>query len=425
MSPRANVSDPGEGGGYVDRKGEFLVRYKEIAEETMKPKSPDSPFKESLRVAFGVEGEDGTVSLSVQIEDPRDDLWGFVSDPDAAPMDDEAALRAFVEREIVKDPVTVYVSGFIQSRQAPVGPHVFERVIRIFRYQTTGRDGKPNPRLGMVAVTAEGLTASWTCPEPAMSDNRKGDGPAGDRIGPISADVHAFQYLQMFGLNWDRMKAELEDEGAALWPGHWDANGDPVPSLFPDLNDPWQGFLDMIERHGPRRVKMEIERHPQYGLGPKRLGKGLVKMTEIEGGGGLSPEFEREKAVFLEVWDNLTKVLLGKDDARFLAGGKFTDEGKEIAKSVLAPLVRRWPEGMRKHRADGSPEIHLPPTEVTWKLNALVAANVTAEKLMRMSEEERFVTVSLTDPASLLAWAEGAVPEWSGAGKEESEGELL
>jgi len=192
MSPRADVRQPGEGGGtFVDRKGEFVVQYQGIAEETMKPKSPDSPFKESLRVTFGIKGDNDAVSLGVAIEDPADDLWGFVPDPDAAPANDASALRAFIEANVVKEPVEVYVSGFIQSRVATEGAHTFERIIRIYQY-TRRRDGQS--RIGMVAVTGDGQTTSWTCPEP-LFEKRMENTHDQDYIGPLSADVYAFQFV--------------------------------------------------------------------------------------------------------------------------------------------------------------------------------------------------------------------------------------
>ena len=119
MSPTADVRGPGEGGTFTDLKGNFMVHYQEIAQDTMKPKSPDSPFRESLRVVFTIQGKDETVNLGVAIESPSDGLLGFVPDPSAAPVNDEAALRKFIETNITYEPVEVYVSGFIRSRVAP------------------------------------------------------------------------------------------------------------------------------------------------------------------------------------------------------------------------------------------------------------------------------------------------------------------
>lgn len=406
----------------MDRKGEFVVQYQGIAEETMKPKSPDSPFKESLRVVFGIKGEgEETVSLGIAIEDPADDLWGFVPDPDAAPANDEAALRRFVEANMVKEPVTVYVSGFVQSRVATEGTHTFERIIRIYQY-TRQRDGQA--RIGMVAVTRDGETTSWTCPEPQF-DKRQGETSDGDYIGPLSADVHAFQYLQMFGLDWERLENEDLANAKAFWPGHYDKDGKPVHPLFPDIMNPWPGFLRITDGHGWKRVRMEIERHPTYGLGPKQLGKGLVKMIAVEGDAAASAEFEREKTLFLELWDNATKAVLSKPDARFIAGGNLTEDGKAVALATLVPIIRAYPAAALKKKPDGDPAVVLPPTADTWALDGLVCANFTAERLLALEAEALFNVVNLGEPAGLLAWAVETVPEWATVGQRQSEGEVL
>lgn len=405
MSPVADVRQPGEGGSYQDRKGNFTVTYKEIAAETMKPKSADSPFRESLRVVFTIEGNQ-TISLSVTIEEPAPDLWGFVPDPESAPTN-EAQLRAFIEANIVRDPVDVYASGFIQSRIAPEGTHTFTKIVRIYQYTNKAGDHK----LGMVASTEDGLTASWNCPEPKF-DKVQGETPDGDRIGPLSPDVYAFQYLQMFGLDWKRMEAEDLANAKAYWPGHYDASGKLITPLFPDLANPWPGFLAMIDQHGRKSVKLEIENDKQYGLGPKRLSKGLVKMVEVDA--STNVEFDRELAYFYEQWDNLAKVVLAKDDARFVAGGKLTDDGKAVAVGILKPLVQAHPHLLKSPQmVDGKPVVTFPPTSKSWHLDGLVAVNFAAEKLMKLGPDEMFTVVNLTDPVSLLAWAAANVPELS------------
>jgi len=433
MSPIADVKESGEGGTFVDRKGNFMVRYKEIAQETMKPKSPDSSFRESLRVVFSISGEtDQTVSLSVTIEEPEPDLLGFIQEEAGTPpASNETALRQFIEANIIREPILVYVSGFIQSRQAPVGTHVFTRIIRIYQYNRRS-DGQA--RLGMVAMTKDGLTTSWTMPEPNLIKEKNHNGvrgPGGDYIG-LGPDPHAFQYLQMFGLDWERMKKEDLANAKAYWPGHVEGDQDfPVPSLFPSIENPWPAFLEITKRHGWKPVKMEIIDHPQYGVGPRHLAKGLVKMIEVDGGGG-NAEFEREKLLFLELWENLTKVLLGKDSARFLAGLDLTDDGLAVAVSVLVPLVRAYPDAVKVKKPDGTPAVNLPPVPETWNLNGLVCANFTAERLMALSEAERF-EIGLHEsglghpstPEHVLAWAAENVPEWAAAGYTEEGGVTL
>ena len=139
--PRADVGNESTStsGG---KKGEFKVKFDHIADEVMRPKSADSPFRDSLRVVFGLVGaESETVSLGVTIEDPIDDLWGFMPDPEKAPVHDEYALRQFVEANVIREPIDVYVNGFIRSRLAPEGEHTFERIIGIWRY--SNNEGAP------------------------------------------------------------------------------------------------------------------------------------------------------------------------------------------------------------------------------------------------------------------------------------------
>ena len=421
MSPRADVREEGEGGSYQDHKGEFVVEFKDIAEKTMKPKDSDSPFKESLRVTFTIKGAEDTVSLGVSIEDPAADLLGFVPDPTEAPVNNEVALRQFIETNAYREPLTVYVGGFIRSRLALEGIHTFTRITNIIQYN---RKSDGQVRLIMVATTNDGLTVSWNCPEPQFK-REKQEVPDDDYIGPLSADAYAFQYLQMFGLDWGRMTNEDLRTAEAYWPGHYDKDGEPITPLFPDRANPWRGFLDITARHGWKPVKMEIERHKQYGLGPKRIAKGLVKMVEVDSAD--NAEFEREKLVFLELWDNLTKVILNKDTDRFMAAGKLTDEGRTIALHILVPLLNRWPEGILKTKEDGTPAVHLPPTADTWNPNALVAACKTAEAIMGMDEEDRFLHVSLTDGGkNIVGWAEKNLADWwDGSGHTENEAEVL
>ena len=424
MSPRADVQEPGEGGSYQDHKGEFVVLYQDIAEETMKPKSPDSPFKESLRVAYNIKGTEDTVSLGVSIESPAADLLGFVPDPNEAPVNNETALRQFIQGSAYREPLTVYVGGFIRSRLALEGTHTFTSIANVIQYN---RQSDGQVRLVMVAATADGLTTSWTCPEPQFKKT-KGETPDSEDeyIGPLSPDSYAFQYLQMFGLDWEQMQKDLRN-AEAYWPGHYDTNGNPITPLFPDQSNPWNGFLAITARHGWKPVKMTVERHKQFGLGPKRIAKGLVKMVEVDAGSSMNAEFEREKLVFLELWDNLTKVVLADDNTRFMAAGKLTDEGRTIASGILVPLLHRWPEGILKQKDDGSPAVHLPPTPDTWNINALVAASKTAEAIMGMDEEGRFLHVSLTDGGkNVVSWAELNLAEWwDGSGHTDSEAEVL
>ena len=403
------------------KKGEFKVRFKDIAEKTMQPKSPDSPFKESLRVEFGIEGAgDDAVSLGVQIEDPADDLWGFVDDPGAAPTDNETALRKFIEQHVIRDPVDVYVNQFIRSRLAPEGTHTFERLLGIWTYSNDS-----GPRIGMTAVTADGLTATWSCKDPRLTKEIGTKGPEGDYIGDdkaLNPNQYVFIYLQNFGLDWEQLQEKLRT-AEAYWPRITDMELGVKP-LFSDFDNPWPDFLAMIDKWNP--VKMTIERHPQYGLGPKRVGQfPIVKMTPIERDESASAEFEHEKVLFLELWDNVTKAVMSKPDARFIAGGALTDDGKSVALVTLVPIIRTYPAAALKKKPDGDPAVVLPPTPDTWPLDALVCANFTAERLLALDQEDLFRVVNLSDTRGLMAWAEKAVPEWATVGQEQAEAEVL
>ena len=118
--------------------------------------------------------------------------------------------------------------------------------------------------------------------------------------------------------------------------------------------------------------------------------------------------------MFLELWDNLTKIITGKDEARFMAGGRFTDEGRDVALSVLKPLVLTYPNAVTGTKADGTPEIVLPPNADTWTLDGLVCANFTAERLFKLTEQERFDLVNLSDHtgAKIVEWAAENVPDF-------------
>lgn len=413
--PRADVGTEQTSMSGERKKGEFKVKYTDIAEKTMKPKSPDSQFRESLRVTFDIVGkEDDTVSLGVVVEEPANDLRGFVGNPTAAPKDSETALRQFIETNIVREPVEVYVNGFIRSRLALEGTHVFEKIIAIYPYD------KGQPRIGMTAITKDGLTTNWNCKDPQLRKERGERNPDSDYIGgdgELNPNQFAFVYLQAFGLNWEKMKQEDLPDAAAYWPGHYDKDGVPIEPLFPSLENPWPGFLDIIERHGGNPVKIDVVRDDTYGLGPPRVGQfPHVKMTPIERED--NAEFGREKALFLELWDNLTKVTLSNDAARFVAGGDFTEDGKAVALATLVPLVRAYPAAVTQKKPDGTPAVY-PPSPETWTLDGLVAANFTAERLLKLGTEDLFNCVHLNDKEAknLLAWAAENVTEWADVGQ--------
>ena len=276
------------------------------------------------------------------------------------------------------------------------------------------------------------MTTTWNCKEPQLEKRRGQRGPDDDYIGPksqLNPNQRVFEYLTNFGLKWNNLEQDLQT-AEAYWPGHADNQDIPIPALFRDIENPWPSFLEMIDRHGTGNpVKMEIVRHETYGLGPKRTGQfPIVKMIPIEREGGIdvsAEEFKKEAILFGELWDNLTKVVFAKDDARFMVGGKFTEDGRALAVAVLVPLVHTYPDAVKLKKPDGSPRIDLPPEPNGWTLNGLVCANLTAERLMKLDEEERFNVVDLKEADNLLTWAAEAVPEWEGAGDDGEGGETL
>ncbi len=229
----------------------------------------------------------------------------------------------------------------------------------------------------------------------------------------------------VFIVDTENYAGNFERELCGYVTGHYDEQGSPITPLFPDRANPWNGFLAITARHGWKSVKMTVERHKTYGLGPTRIAKGLVKMVEVDSAD--NAEFKAEKGVFLQLWTNLAKVVLADDNARFIAGTKLTDEGRTIAVNVLVPLLNHWPDGILKKKDDGSPAIHLPPTPNTWNINAMVAANKTAEAIMGLDEEDRFLHVSLTDGGkNVVSWAEKNLAEWwGGSGHTDDEAEVL
>ena len=121
--------------------------------------------------------------------------------------------------------------------------------------------------------------------------------------------------------------------------------------------------------------------------------------------------FREEKESTLELWDNLTKVLLEDDEARFVAAtGKPTKQGARIVKGVMVPLVREYPELVVK-RVKGKPVASFPIKREDWRTNGLVVLGWTAERLLGLDYEEIAKVADLEDPEPLLEWAKEHVPE--------------
>jgi len=423
--PQASMGN--EGDRRTGKRGQFKVQFQEISEKVMRAKTADSNFPDSLRAVYKIVGSDGTVSLSVPINDPASRLLGFCEEPENAPTN-EKELRAYISAFAIYDPIHVYVKNdFISSRLALEGEHTFVRITSIWPYQNK----KPEDRLMFIGVTADGFTTSWNSKDPHLQ-YRIGDTPDQDWIGDEGAfhqGKTAFQYLQAFGLSWAKLKDDIEN-AAALWPGHYDGDGRPIEPLFPNTENPWPGFLEIIKRHGPNAVKMTIVNDNQYGLGPLRTEKFstvIMKPVEIVGGADpLTEEFNREAVQFMEDWEKLTQALFSKPDARFMVAGKFTAEGRDVAVHVIKPVVHAYPAVVKQSKEDGTPVIRIPPTRDTWQVNGVVCLNFLAERLAKQEAEVLFNLVNLSEPnpEPLLAWVAENVPELAEP-MEESNGEEL
>ena len=126
--------------------------------------------------------------------------------------------------------------------------------------------------------------------------------------------------------------------------------------------------------------------------------------------------FQGARDVFLELWENFSRVLLDKPTLLFSAeDGKSTEEVKPIIKGVMVPIVREYPALVKLFR-DGVPTISIPVKREDWRTNGLAVLSFIPERLMK--EKEMFDIVDFNyetgifgDPTALLAWAAENVPE--------------
>jgi hypothetical protein len=169
-------------------------------------------------------------------------------------------------------------------------------------------------------------------------------------------------------------------------------------------------MLKAVQRHGLAQVKWETERHPQYVLSMVKGNIWFELEPLLAKGTPEEQAFRDEKEVFLELWENLSRVILEKDDVRFVAGvGIITEDAKPIVKGILVPIVRAYPGLVKQHREDGIPMVTFPIERDNWFTNSLAVLGFLAERLMKV--DDVFEVVNLTDPKTLLAWAEENVSE--------------
>lgn len=420
-----NIGKENEGGTFEGLTGNFTAKPTEVADKKIEGREgrPDS-----LRVVFEVEGQDDKLSLFVPLhESAVDRLRPFIHDADNVPTD-EAGLRSYLASNLPGDTFLVYASnGSIRGTTAPAGKHRI-RLTGLHKF-TRRTDGQERVRFFAETKTFETVTFTVKYPDLVCKVGQK---PEQDDIGPakeLSPNKYLFEYLIAFGLDWQQFGQEITDayQNGNLFT-RLGLDG-PEPGYFSEPDDITEELFQATKRHGPNRwCEVEIVDNKQYGLGPRRGEWSHIELTPIiVEGASDNAEFNREKLVFLEMWENLTKIVLGKDAARFMVGSALTDDGRTIAKGILVPLLYRWPEGMLTKKSDGTPAIHLPPTPETWNINAVACANLTAEKLMALDEEARFRVANLTDQgASIIAWAEENLADWwGGSGHTEEQGEVF
>jgi hypothetical protein len=358
---------------------------------------------DSVRVVFKVKNDpnDKEVSWAIPIESP--DLRPFTRKVPKG----EKALRKEIEGMLTTEPTWANVyNNFIQRWLCPPGKHLGR--LNDIR-QTVSREGVT--RWFIQLVTEDNQTTEFPAKWHGV-EMEVGEMPDQDWAGPkelLNSGKSPFYYLCQLGLEWDRWIQELEN-AEALFPGHYDSDGRQIAPYFEDMDDWTLTMLKAVQRHGLAQVKWETERHPQYVLSMVKGNIWFELEPLLAKGTPEEQAFRDEKEVFLELWENLSRVILEKDDVRFVAGvGIITEDAKPIVKGILVPIVRAYPGLVKQHREDGIPMVTFPIERDNWFTNSLAVLGFLAERLMKV--DDVFEVVNLTDPKTLLAWAEENVSE--------------
>ena len=418
-----------DSGGFDGLTGNFVAKPVEVADKLVQGRE-DRP--DAVRVTFQIQGKDDKLSLFVPLSERAPEvLRPFIPNVKQVPTD-EAGLRSFLAANMPGTEFLVYASNSsIRGTTAKPGK---------VRVQLTGlhqfsRQSDGQKRARFFAETKNHETVTWTVRYPAIVC-KVGQTPDQDDIGPekeFNPNPYLFEYLIAFGLDWGRLVQEVTQayEDGKLF-SRLGLDG-PEPGYFSNPDDLTDELFQAAKRHNPNRwCEVVLVDHQQYGIGPKRGDYSHIEFTPVivEGGGADDAEFTREVASTMEQWDLLTKVIYGDGDARFMVGGKFTDQGRDLALSVLKPLVLAYPAAVTGTKADGTPEIVLPPNADSWTLDGVACLYFTAKRLLKLSEEGNDKTlmslVNLTDHEGkkVVAWAKENVPEWATIGQE-SEAEVL
>jgi hypothetical protein len=359
----------------------------------------------ALRAVYA--GEEALLSLAVPMDPTCAKAIGaFITPYEGEIPTDEPTLRKFLREHIIQDEIWVSAyKGFIKSRLAPAGKHKFKlHQVRKFTRRADGDD-----RIGITVCTDQGLETGFTAPWPGIKAIR-GNTPETDSI-EISEQKLGTQYLVALGLDLDKWEIEMK-RAEALWPRQG------VTSMFSDENDVAPEILQAVARHGVQYVQLEIELDDQYGLGPKREGQYhevVMKIYATNDSGTRDTEtleeesrsdFDDERVYFTTLFDSLTKLVSGKDNALFTINGYLTAEGRDITKMIIVPLAQERPDTVKGKKPDGTPALPFPVTEEGWNLEGLHWLAGVAQLLMTTVDLSDLVgVVDRNDPSKIVQWA--------------------
>lgn len=440
--------------------GEYRVTPLKVADDIIEAKDGRPP---ALKMLFKSVVSDAIASYSIPIGDEYAGEAKLRLKPftDGEPSSfTEAGLRQFIAANMKDGPFMVRTWGdYIQAFNADLGKHI--------GYLADLRMTKKRNMIWFTLQDLDGFESDF--PVPWKMETRVGSTPAQDFIGGeeqkddgkkiklLKPSKGPFPYLCRLGLDWNRWLKELE-EAPALFPGHYDEEGVPMePYLkhggdFPPPHDKWCYFGDMDDltpelhdatiRHGLRPVKWNVVDDPKYGLGVER-GQFYFDLVEVEilgGEQGSTPvpsrkeqEYQKEIVAFEKNAVDFTRKLAKSPTAEFMRGGRFTDEGREVALHFIKPLLNLFPEaipeqdakGKSLRRENGEPVGTLPPSMDTWVLDGLVALNVTLEKLVKLPDDDALFIEAKMDSGALTMWVAENVPEWTTIGRGDEIGEVL
>ena len=397
--PTFERSEIGKQDGFT---GTTLATFDHVADTVM---DAHDPFPRSLRAVYVTPGND---NLSLGI--PLDDTKGKVLIPFFAgelPSEDlpdgEDRLKEWLTKHLPKEEIWVYANNnFIRSRNAPPGTHRFH-LYTIWKWAYS--DG--SPRMSFTLRTKEELGTTWHSPYPNFVIV-VGKDPDDDKFKIDGS--HAVQYLDILGLDWDRIGKEIVASNA-IWDGHWDSDGRPVEAYFPDANNLCRRLIELfVEQHPGKlpEVQITIEDHDTFGLGPTRGAQTFVNMTPIIIERSIvEPDysgFDEEVERFLAAWDGVTKVAKENPEANLCVNGKLTQAGKDVAVLYMKPVVAAYPDVVKARHPDGGPAIALPPTKDTWDMDGMISIAMVGEWLLMSHAENKIDLTQFIVESDLLEW---------------------